>query len=228
MSSASELSFIFDTDALAQIFITGHQIILAHLKDQYGVSSYLMSEVEVELLSNRRISGLVRPRYEKALKNGWIKLLTSGDLERVSKSIGIEVTLHEIRTLASDLKLLIGNGEAHTHAAAILLGCPSVSNDQQAIRVLEANGKQMPSSVLRSFDLFGFCYHEHILSEREAEEIRTTLRGQGEWVPISMKNSTFVGGLAAMACRLSTSMAATQSSAGWSGTFYLQRRSDTP
>ncbi len=224
MPNAPVLTFIFDTDALAQIFISGKHSILRDLYEQFGVASYLMSEVEVELLSNRRVSGLVRPVFEKAVKNGWIKVLSAADLERISESLEREVSLQDIRELASDLKLFVQNGEAHTHAAAILLKCPSVSNDVQALRVLQANDKPLPATVLRSHDLFGFCFREGLLTATELEGIRTNLLKWGEWLPVAIKNTTFEAGLHAMNCRLSTSLAAQASSHDWTAVFYLPRK----
>jgi hypothetical protein len=215
---------MFDADALAQIFIAGQQRLLAYLSETYGVSSYLMSEVEVELLSNLRINGLVRPSYQKALKSGWLKVLSASDLDKLSQGRQTEVTLHAIRTLASDLKLYVQVGEAHTHAAAILLDCPAVSNDRAALRVLEANSKPLPPTVLRSFDLFGFCFMEAFLDEKAVEAIRATLLSRAEWVPACMKNRSFVEGFPDLQCRLSTSLSATGTNAGWAAPFYLKRQ----
>jgi hypothetical protein len=64
-----ELSFFFDSDALIQILLCGQHRVFSILESDFGVRSFLMSEVEVEVLSNRKFGGIVRPKLEKALKS---------------------------------------------------------------------------------------------------------------------------------------------------------------
>lgn len=225
MSYASDVAFIFDSDALIQIFITGQQELLRILLEDYGVSCYLMNEVEVELRKNLKFSSLIRPKLEKALKHKYISLLSSSELERLAPPDTEPVSLAEIRELGQEYAMEIGPGEAFTHAAAILLDVPSVSNDMNAIKILEARGRRMPRTILRSFDLFAFSYMEKHLTTHEAEHIRKDLLAQGEWVPPSIKHASFEDGVGGISCRLATSMAISASASHWSGTFYLKRRS---
>ncbi len=227
MSYAPDVAFIFDSDALIQIFIAGQQELLRMLREDYGVSCYLMNEVEVELRKNPKFSSLIRPRLEKALKHKYISLLSSSELERLAPPDTEPVSLAEIRELGQEYAMEIGPGEAFTHAAAILLDVPSVSNDMNAIKILETRGRRMPRTILRSFDLFAFFYIEKQLTTREVEHIRKDLLAQGEWVPPSIKNASFEDGIGSIRCRLETSMAISASSTHWSGTFFLKRR-DTP
>lgn len=226
MSSASEIPFIYDTDALAQIYIAGQQKILLDLREKFNVQSFLMMEVEVELLSNKRISGYVKPLLDKSLRNGWIRRITAGDLESlaIQDQTRPEVTLEGIRALAADLKLLVDNGEAHTHAAAYLLNTPAVSNDYNAIRTLENNAKPLPPTVLRAFDLFAFSFYEKLIDLRQGEAIRNELRIRKESLPAAMQNNTFEKGLPALKCRLSTSLDIAGGAGKWSDAFYLKRR----
>lgn len=228
MSSASHVVFIFDTDALAQIYIANQHKILHDLRSLFGVSCWMMSEVEVELRSNKRIAGLIRPLLDKSLRNGLVKVITAGDLEDFARMDAVrpEVTLSEIRRLASELGHHVQIGEAHTFAAAYMLGSPAVSNDANAIRVLEANGMVIPPTILRSFDLFGFALQESIIDLKAAEAIRTDLRSRSEWVPRAMQNSSFEDGLAAFKCRLSTSLAISSGGSKWDDPFFLKRLLD--
>jgi hypothetical protein len=138
------------------------------------------------------------------------------------------ISLADIRELGAEYNLDVETGEAYTHAAAILLDVPSVSNDANAIRILEARGRVLPPTILRSFDLFGFFYLEQYLNERDVEDIRETLRSYNEWLPAPMKNASFKDGLAEMRCRLSTSMAIAGSGKNWSYPFYLKRAQKPP
>jgi hypothetical protein len=228
--SASDVVFIYDTDALTQILIAGQQNLLQLLRADFGVDSFIMSEVEVELRSKPKLAGLIRPQLEKALKAGWLKILSAKYLDQLRPANGesSSVSLADIRELGAEYNLDVETGEAYTHAAAILLDVPSVSNDWNAIRTLEARGRVLPPTILRSFDLFGFFYLEQYLNDREVEEIRKTLNSYNEWLPKSMKNASFKDGLTGMRCRLSTSMAMAGGGKSWSHPFYLKRVEKPP
>jgi hypothetical protein len=224
MSVAPDIAFLFDTDALIQIILAGQHGLLSNLRQDFGVACFIMMEVEVELRSKPRLAGLIKPALDKALRNGWIKVLSSSDLEQLACLQGNgPVSLADIRELGAEYALDVQDGEAYTHAAAILLDIPSVSNDINAIKVLENNGKLLPPTILRSWDIFGFFFLEKYLDPRAAEQIRTNLMTQLEWVPACMKNSSFADGFPSMACRLHTSMATSGGSGGWSQPFYLRR-----
>lgn len=225
MPSSSDVAFLFDTDALTQILIAGQQELLYFLKEDFGVHSFIMSEVEVELRSKPKFSGLIRPQLDKALRSGWISLLSAAHLDQLARSEdgSNAVSLGDIRELGAEYNLDIETGEAYTHAAAILLDMPAVSNDFNAIKTLEARGKVLPPTILRSFDLFGFFFLEEYLDKVAVERIRTTLRSYGEWLPASMKNASFENGLPQMGCRLSTSLAISGSGKSWSHPFFLKR-----
>lgn len=203
MLSASDVVFLFDTDALNQVFITKQQAALNVLREDFGVRSFIMSEVEVELRSNKKLSGLVKPQLDKALKNNWLSILTSSHLDQLALLGGDPpTTLADIRQLGAEYNIDVQTGEAYTHAAGVLLNTPTVSNDFNAIRVLEERGKSLPPTVLRSFDLFGFLYLEKYLDAAEVEQIRSTLKANGEFLPQCMKNTGFVDGLAHMGCKV--------------------------
>jgi hypothetical protein len=223
--SASDVVFIYDTDALTQILIAGQQNLLKLLRDDFGVASFMMNEVDVELRSKPRLSGLIRPQLEKAIKFGWINILSAKHLDqlRPTDDGSSAVSLADIRELGDELNLEIETGEAYTHAASILLDVPSVSNDLNAIRTLEARGKALPPTILRSFDLFGFFYQEQYLSDSDVEEIRRILRSYNEWLPASMKNASFRDGFSTMRCRLITGLAISGGGQNWYDPFCLQR-----
>lgn len=223
MDSAPEIPFIFDSDALIQILLAGQQQIFSILISDFGVRSFLMNEVDTEIRSNRKFGSLVKPKLDKALKGQAIKLLAAADLDRMSSELSNAISLSDIRELGMDYGLDVGIGEAHTHAAGVLLNCPTVSNDWNAIRTLQTKGKELPPTVLRSFDLFGFMFLENYVGSHESEGILKELKTQGEWMPPSLRNSSFEVGIREMGCRLSTSLGVSASAAGWSAPFFLKR-----
>jgi Zn-dependent peptidase ImmA (M78 family) len=158
VSSAPEVVFFHDTDALTQIFIAGQQYLLRALGLDYNVRSFIMSEVEAELRSKPKLAGLIKPQLDKSLKNGWVEILTAKHLDALgsARQDKTAVTLGDIRELGAEYHLDVQRGEAYTIAAGVLLNTPCVSNDGNAIRTLEARGKALPPSILRSFDIFGF------------------------------------------------------------------------
>jgi hypothetical protein len=226
MATEPEVSFIFDSDALLQILLAGQQQLFKVLFTDFGVSSFIMSEVDIEVRSNKKLGAIVRIPLDSALKSGYLKILSSSDLERLSSGMSAPVSLADIRRLGKDYALYVGTGEAYTHAAGILLDTPTVSNDMNAILTLESNGKQLPPKVFRSYDMFAFLYYEGYLDIRKAEQILKLLKTQIEWIPKSLVHSSFEDGIRGINCRLSTSLAISAPSSGWSTTFYLKRMTD--
>jgi hypothetical protein len=223
MATEPEVSFFFDSDALFQILLAGQKQLFKVLSTDFGVSSFIMSEVEIEVRSNRKLGALVRIPFESALSSGFLKELNSSDLERLSSGMPAPVSLGDIRQLGKDYALYVDHGEAYTHAAGILLDSPTVSNDRNAIRVLELNGKKLPPRVFRSYDLFAFLYAEGYIDIRTAERILKALKTQNEWIPKCLLHSSFEDGIQGINCRLSTSLAISAPASGWNSTFYLKR-----
>lgn len=225
MDEPPELSFFFDSDALIQILLCGQHRIFSILESDFGVRSFLMSEVEVEVRSNRRFGGIVRPKLEKALKSRSLKILTSSDLDGLATHGSAPVSLADIRDLGKEYNIDVGIGEAYTHAAGILLDAPTVRNDINAIRTLESKGRKLPPTILRSYDLFAFLYAEGYIQTPEAEQALKTLKMYGEWMPNNLRNASFDDGIRRIGCRLATSLSLTASSNDWSATLYLKRKS---
>lgn len=223
MDSASDVAFFFDSDALIQIFLANQHLLFSILSSDFRVSSFVMSEVEIEVRSHRRFGGLIKPQLDKAFKNRALRILNSSDLENIGQSMPPPISLVDIRELGKDYALDVGRGEAYTHAAGVLLDTPVVSNDLNAIKTLETNGKKLPPTILRSFDMFGFLYMEGYIDIRSAERSLKELKIQREWMPKCLQNSCFEDGIRGINCRLSTSLSVAASNAGWREPFYLKR-----
>lgn len=219
-----DLIFMFDSDALIQVLHAGPTNLFSLLRSNFGVRSYLMNEVEVEVRANKKFGGLVRPKLEKALKAKTLQLLTSSVLDDLAVPGERPVSLEAIRDLGTEYAFDVGKGEAYTHAAAILLNMPAVSNDFNAIRVLQAKGKRLPPTVLRSYDIFGFLLQESFITAAQAESTLQDLKRFSEWVPKQMQHASFVDGLPLISCRLSTSLSLSADPESWSSTLYLPRK----
>ena len=224
MPSEPEIAFFFDSDALIQILLTGQQKVFSILHADFGVSSFIMSVVETEVQSNKKFGALVRIPFDEVRKNNSLKILSAADLERLSAGLSVPISLADIRQVGKDYALYAQKGESYTHAAGVLLDTPTVSNDVNAIRSLETNGKKLPPKVFRSYDLFAFLYGEGYIDIRAAERILKTLKTHGEWIPKCLKHSSFEGGIGGIGCRLLTSLGTSSPSTGWSTPFFLERK----
>lgn len=222
MASAS-LSFVYDSDALIQILLTDQQSIFQLLRDNFSVTSYLMSEVDAELRSNKKIGSTVKPKLDKVIKTGLLHILSSSILEGMPCESPGQVSLADIRSLGSEYAIDVGIGESVTHAAGYLLGCPVVSNDMNAVKILEQKRKCLPPTILRSFDLFAFAHIEKYISDKEADQISSELRKYGEWLPKCLANSAFKDGIRHFDRRLDTSLALAAGPNHWSAKLYLAR-----
>jgi hypothetical protein len=79
MPTEPEVSFFFDSDALLQILLAGQKQLFKVLFTDFGVSSFIMSEVDIEVRSNRKLGTLVKIPLESALSSGFLKVV---DLEK--------------------------------------------------------------------------------------------------------------------------------------------------
>lgn len=223
MATDSSLWFIFDSDALIQIFVAEQQGLFQILLDNYGIRSFMMNEVDTEIRSNRKHGGRIKPWLDKAVKSGLLRMISAGDLESLKNEAQGGITLADIRSLGFDYNIYVETGEAYTHAAGVLLQMPVVSNDRKAIDVLEQKGKTLPPTILRSFDLFAFLYAEGFIDDKAANLLLKNLKTQLEWCPPCFKNASFVNGMSMFACRLQTSLSINTTGSKWSDSLYLGR-----
>jgi hypothetical protein len=96
----------------------------------------------------------------------------------------------------------VQRGEAYTHAAAVSLSMPAVSNDGKAVRVLEGQMMSVAVPVLRFFDIIIFAHQFGILTTKECEDVRSALLKNGEGIPGPFLNASFANGSKNFPCRL--------------------------
>jgi hypothetical protein len=88
----------------------------------------------------------------------------------------------------------VQRGEAYTHAAAVSLAMPAMSNDARAVRVLESQMMSVAVPVLRFFDISSFVHAFGVLTTKECEDMRSELLKRGEGIPGPFRHSSFLSG----------------------------------
>jgi hypothetical protein len=188
-----------DTDSLIQLFLTASQtqnlIPLRTIRDDYGVQPMIVAEVETEVMWTRRYSSRFVPALKKALGNGLIEVLDESSLARRMQNHLARSVFASCQAAGKQYSKYTDPGEAHTLGSAVTLNAPALSNDKRALDALEFNGMQLPSPVLRVFDLFCFAYQIGALDDKECDKVRKTLVQLKEGVPRAFRASSFSDGL---------------------------------
>lgn len=189
-----------DADVTLQLFIAraAHSI-LTPIRKRYGIQAIIVPEVEVEVVSHRRLGPTVGPLLGKARTNGLIKLLDAksyGDLLRGNSDLEAAGVPHgDIQALGRRYNYRVDRGEAYTHATGLLLEQPVASNDMSALRSLDMAGEALPAPVLRTFDLVFFANQIAAMTDDECDEVRKLLLAAGEYLPKAFEHSSFANGL---------------------------------
>lgn len=189
----------FDADVLFQLFLGCPQLgPLRHLHNEFGVQPVLVQEVEMELRQHRLLGPRCEPILDKALGHQTLEVVDSGVVSKVLGSPASNVTLamlEKFNGLGGRLRKHVGAGEAHTHAFGVTFDVPVFSNDARCLRTLAANSLPAAAPVLRFFDLVVLCRQDGHLDEKECEQIRKTLRSEGEGLHSAFEHNSFKDGL---------------------------------
>lgn len=201
-------AFVFcDTDATLQFLLVRQIRPFQVLHDRYGIQPIIVQEVELELGSHRRFGRRIAPELKRALNNGLLKLLDKSILTShfggaTAGALAADNAIGAIAKLGLEFDKFVDAGEAFTLAAALTLGMPALSHDASAIAALERSGFDVPSPVLRAFDLVCLCYQMKEMTEAECDGFRKALAGEGEHLPQCFKNAAFGAGLTHFVPRL--------------------------
>ncbi len=203
---------ICDSDVVVQLFLANEPRPLKALKNLYGIQPVIVQEVDLEL----RWLGHYGNRFEYPLE----KLLRSGLICRLDKSLFQSflgsappgASWAGFQSLGAQYMGFVDKGEAYSHAAGVVLGMPVASDDYSAIQVLQYQMQNLPSPVLRSFDLLGFALEIEALSIQDCEKVRTCLMKEKRWVPGVFINASFEVGMTRFQLRLRDSAKASLSS----------------
>jgi hypothetical protein len=167
-------------------------------------------EVEIEVRWHPKFRSQFEPQILRAVDTGSLTVLGPAEVRKVLVSRGIPAAAIEsqMRALAQrceEYEIHVGQGEAYTHANAVTLTLPAMSNDGAAVRQLLAEGKLVSCPTLRFFDLLVFARTVGWISDDAGESARSYLDGAHEYLPPQFKNkNSFASQWAGFACRLST------------------------
>ena len=138
------------TGAVAERVCTLVTRLFRELRSNFDIQPVVVQEVETELRWTKHHRNRFEAHLKKAISTGCLAIC---DVSFLQTHLGAPATatFSGIQTLGRANGRHVGAGEAYTHAAALTLGVPALSNDFSAIRVLQHAGFQLPSPVLRFF-----------------------------------------------------------------------------
>ncbi len=193
---------ICDSDVLVQLFLSNELRPLRDLKNLYGVQPAIVQEVDLELRWLGHYGHRFVPQLDKSLKNGLIARLDKTLFQSLLSAATPGASWTSFQSLGSQYLGYVDKGEAYSHAAGVILGVPTASDDFRAIQVLQFQMQNLPSPVLRSFDLLGFALENGILSLSDCEKVRSCLLKEARWVPGSFRHASFADGMTNFCLRL--------------------------
>ena len=187
--------FLFDTDALIQIFLPEQVDTLKTLKRRFGIQPSVVEAVEVEMMRGAKPKkAKCRPAFRKALDGGLIQLLDAQSIGSFTTN-DARATYESIQLRGLQNSASLDYGEAYTHAAATVLNLPVVSNDISAVATALKNNIALGRPLLRVYDLFVLRHQIGELSANDCDAIRQALVAEGDGPHPSFRNSSFASGL---------------------------------
>lgn len=198
---------VCDTDVLIQLFLTNQPPILRVLQHRYGVRCVIVPEVESEARWSKRFGARFEQALDKALRTGTLSVLDQSSIGLLLPGTTLPAAtlggvIQAIQTVGASYNLKVDRGEAYTYAAALAIGVPAASNDNNALSTLEKAGLGVPSPTLRFFDLIAFGVQSGLLKASDADVVRKSLVSAGEHVPKAFKNVSFSVGISSFCPRL--------------------------
>jgi hypothetical protein len=191
-----------DSDALVQLFIADEFRPLQSLRTQFNIQPAVVPEVDLELRWLGKHKDRFVPPLDKALKTGTLLKLDQSTFQGYLGTATPGASWTTYQSLGAQYYGHVQRGEAYTHAAAVTLGMPALTNDGNAVRVLEGQMLSVAVPVLRSFDLITFALEFGVLQIKDCEEIRSELIKNGEGVPGPFAHASFADGARKFPCRL--------------------------
>ncbi len=197
-----------DSDALVQFFLIDDLRPLQVLKSKFHIQPTIALEVDLELRWVGKHKNRFVPKLDKALKNGILARLDQSTFQGYLGTAAPGTSWGTYQALGARYYGVVQRGEAYTHAAAVSLAMPAMSNDGNAVRVLEGQMMSVAIPMLRAFDLLVFAHEFGALTTKECDDIRTELLTNGEGIPGPFQHASFVNGAKTFPCRLRVGNAA--------------------
>ncbi len=169
--------------------------ILHSLGAEYGIQTVVTEAVDNEMEGNFRgkFRGHDGP-YRKAIQKGVISILTQ-DWVRTNFGPDDGGILDEINSLGEELYTMVGRGEAYTHAAAMVLGVPCLTNDRSAVNTLKRAGSPVAATIFRSFDVLVFGLQIGLIDLPACDAARKLLLKIPSHIPEAFRQCSFEDGL---------------------------------
>jgi hypothetical protein len=186
---------IADTDACLQLSVIDKINILHVLGADYGIQTVITEAVKIEIENKflGKFRGYDGP-FKKAIQKGVISVL---DHEWIRNAFGADDDgrFDEMNQLGEDLYAMVHRGEAYTHAAAIILDVPCLTNDRSAVNTLRRAGVRLTPHIFRSFDVLLLGLQAGLVEMSDCEASRKLLAKLDERVPESFRGYSFEAGL---------------------------------
>lgn len=218
---------ICDSDVLVQFFLSNELRPLRDLKTLYRVQPAIVQEVDAELRWLGHYGARFVPQLDKSLKNALLVRLDKSQFQSLLATAPPGTSWAGFQSLGAQYCGFVDRGEAYTHAAGVVLGLPTASDDFRAIQVLQYQMQNLPCPVLRSFDLFGFALEAGLLPIQDCENVRSCLIKEHRWIPAALRNASFANGITNLALRLRDSTKApttgAQTPTSFSDPLYITR-----
>ncbi len=164
-----------DSDALIQLFIANQLQPLKDLKKLYGIQPAVVQEVDIELRWLGHYRDRFVPQLDKAVKSGLITRLDKALFQSLVSAAPAGASWSAFQSIGAQYFGYVDKGEAYSHAAGVVLGVQTVSNDFRAIQLLQSQMMNLPAPVLRSFDLLAFALASGTLRIQDCENARSAL-----------------------------------------------------
>jgi hypothetical protein len=191
-----------DSDALVQFFIVDDLRPLQELARYFGIQPVVTIEVDMELRWLARHRDRFVSQLDKALKHGTLLKLGQAEFQKHLSVATPGTSWATFQNLGAKYYGFVQRGEAYTHAAAVALTMPALSNDQKAVFVLKSQMCQTAVPTIRTFDLLVFAKQAGILSVKDCDDIRSELLKNGEGIPGPFLHASFEDGMKLFPCRL--------------------------
>jgi hypothetical protein len=198
-----------DSDALVQFLLVPDLRPLQALIANFGIQPAIVLEVDLELRWLAKHKDRFVPQLEKALKHGTLVKLDQSKFQTYLGKAKPGTSWSTYQALGMLYYGYVQRGEAYTHAAAVSLGMPAMTNDQRAVRVLQEQMLTTAIPSLRSFDLLVFAKEAGILTIKACEDIRTELLAHDEGIPGPFLHASFEDASGSFPSRLRLGSAST-------------------
>jgi hypothetical protein len=183
-----------DADALYQLLMGELVQPIRCLKEKYGIQPVVVAEVDLDIRGNSKLISGIGGEYKKALTNGTLAHFDETKFNALPP-LPKHTTFADIQTRGRRYNLLVGRGEAYSHAAGYCMGVPVMSNDWDAIQILKGRGYELPSPILRAFDLVCFGHQVGVLDIAACDKFRKKMNDIGEHIPKAFQKASFAAGL---------------------------------